>query len=685
MAINDYSINTSLIISDLKRNRKDFSDDFITQAIEPSLEFNLINKGTRTFTLPTEEFFQSKYVVNKELYLNLEKEHNGFPIPQYFIYPERNGLMSLIDITNSCQLGKEDSDYDLFFALQLYQTDLLDLREFLDFHLRETFDSNKRTFNDFIECLFLKYDFFLTWKHRQIADKFFVRLDETITYVSHANSASITSFAYARDIEWYRDAQNIPNQKTVTATINFLDANPLPEISTLLCLNVVFKQKDKLYQLLDRPNEYIQHLKTVPVSERFKHRIYGLLLYWHGGFPASNLNDECDAILKLVQKEFLGYQEITPEKEFCKADSQLRNKWMKLTIAANTAINSGVGIETIYQALNTERVGGEVTFKNFNDLFEAAVINGALSLSADKSELLILRSRYNYQYNVWLQEDRGWEYGNEEQYESFLTKENFLAYLSHERRQNEKQAEHISKEKQSWNIDHRQEEIEPYSISWSSQNTITFRKQSIQFPFDCSQLAHHLTTLRPLLLDEHVCGTDIQAFPDLIFSAELRSHPDLSAWIYNIIETWVEDIEYNLHRGEKKRLFDGFLEGCRERAKSVMIDEKGELTKTYSVSTYGLLHAYLALAKGQAVTKQNQEDLALKYGFQSGQKLRNEFLKYSREDRRLDLSISNKRSAQTHLERFKSILSMLRQINQQAYELASNDMAHLEKLFSKYF
>jgi hypothetical protein len=75
-----------------------------------------------------------------------------------------------------------------------------------------------------------------------------------------------------------------------------------------------------------------------------------------------------------------------------------------------------------------------------------------------------------------------------------------------------------------------------------------------------------------------------------------------------------------------------------------------------TLTAYAIMHVYLSMFNGQGVTQQNKNALATKYGYTSGDRLRNDFTKYQNEGKRLDLSTTNKKSADTHLERFKKIL-----------------------------
>jgi hypothetical protein len=173
----------------------------------------------------------------------------------------------------------------------------------------------------------------------------------------------------------------------------------------------------------------IEHLIDLPLAIRKKHTLYGFILKWHGGYPVNNLNDDFDRTLKLVQKEFLSFPDNTPEKEFCKADQAMRNRFEKMGIAFTTAINHNIDVKEILAAMGDEEAR-ETIFHDFHDLFNDAVNRGILGNFTDRKQLLIAQSASNYQFNTWLQTHKNWEYRNEEQYLTYLNRDTFDEFLA---------------------------------------------------------------------------------------------------------------------------------------------------------------------------------------------------------------------------------------------------------------
>jgi hypothetical protein len=120
-------------------------------------------------------------------------------------------------------------------------------------------------------------------------------------------------------------------------------------------------------------------------------------------------------------------------------------------------------------------------------------------------------------------------------------------------------------------------------------------------------------------------------------------------------------------------------ENGRESAALIKDDKKPTIT------AYAIMHVYLSLFNGQGVTQQNKHTLVKKYGYNSAEQLRNEFVKYQGKDTRLYLNTSHKRSARVHMERFNSILPILENLNKDAYDKAKNDLELLQKTYDKHF
>lgn len=460
------------------------------------------------------------------------------------------------------------------------------------------------------------------------------------------------------DLRYFADEKNIGNQDLVKETIEyFANGEGKRAFKPLTFLNLLEKQYHFTTDNIRETETVISHLQTLPLLGLEKHILFGLLLKWFGGYPVSNLNEDYNRTLKAIQNEFLSYEGETPEKEFCKADMNIRKQLMKLEISGNAAINSGLDWKPLYNSMDSSKAEKKNSFLNFDALFEEMFKNRQFENEGVK---LATRCLYNFNYNVWLQETKAYEYGNEEQYKTFLNIATFQEFLDFEGNKTDAEKyfglveneakiyiDIFNKEYETSGNKERllQTEIEnyeklffpeslplagfksntdnpinglpyssidisdirdlyqkiivkgqrnyyanfhnlrlealvkfyeylkdmnkkpdPFGISYSSKNSIKFRDEKVFFPFDCYKLFVQLGTLHEKLNDKNVCATDLQSFPQEIFSEpELKDHPEISKWIYNIIYTWICDCEEKMPT-KSKRLFDEFLNLCKEKA-----------------------------------------------------------------------------------------------------------------------
>lgn len=97
--------------------------------------------------------------------------------------------------------------------------------------------------------------------------------------------------------------------------------------------------------------------------------------------------------------------------------------------------------------------------KTFDELFEKALRYGSIPVPENPAHKEAMKSQYNFAFNVWLQDKKGWKHGNESQYTKLLTKENWKEFLTYEKRIERKRIREFENAKSSWQIAHpRQEE-----------------------------------------------------------------------------------------------------------------------------------------------------------------------------------------------------------------------------------
>lgn len=242
-------------------------------------------------------------------------------------------------------------------------------------------------------------------------------------------AANLSDISSEYEIEHYTDEKVIPNQNLVKDTISFFETGMGRDMfSPIGFLNLLDKQYDFVKLNYNNAELVVNHLKSLALSDRQKHTLYGFILKWFGGYPVNNLDEDFNKTLKAIEKEFLGFNGDTPEKQYCKADQAVRNKFEKYGIAFTTAINHGIDVNEILAAMGMDEPE-EKHFQNFSDLFAGAVEENLLGPYVSTKDFLIAQSSYNYEFNVWLQTHKNWEYRNEEQYAELLTIAMFREFL----------------------------------------------------------------------------------------------------------------------------------------------------------------------------------------------------------------------------------------------------------------
>jgi len=249
--------------------------------------------------------------------------------------------------------------------------------------------------------------------------------NETVLLVGDKENHSVNGLkdiSSEHTLDYYTNEEVIPNQNLVNETISFFETGQGKGILTpLQMLNLINKQQSFLMLNYNNSEVAVAHLKSLPLTDRAKHSLFGFLLKWFGGYPVNNLNEELDTTLKLIQAEFLSFKEDTPEKQYCKADRIMRNKFEKYGLVMTTSLNHGIDASELLAAMEIEEPQ-VIVFENFSDVFATAIKDGLIEDFTDKKAFLIAQTAYNYQFNVWLQEYKNWEYRNEEQYRELLNK-----------------------------------------------------------------------------------------------------------------------------------------------------------------------------------------------------------------------------------------------------------------------
>lgn len=241
------------------------------------------------------------------------------------------------------------------------------------------------------------------------------------------------SFSSNNKLSYYTDKANIPNQDLVGETIEyFKNGKGARAFRPLELLNLLDKQFNFVKDNFRESEKVISHLKSLPLTDLEKHILLGLIIKWFGGYPFNEGTDFDEiwlATKKVIQKEFLSYPDQTPEKDFCKADYDKRNYLMKLGMAFTTSMNTGIPATEILNELHPHEAAPNLSY-SFEGLFSEAVHKGMVRLKRNEYVAnTITMSKYHVAFNIWLQTNKGWSYGNDLEYRKFLSIDIFQEFL----------------------------------------------------------------------------------------------------------------------------------------------------------------------------------------------------------------------------------------------------------------
>ncbi len=156
-------------------------------------------------------------------------------------------------------------------------------------------------------------------------EKLKVEIENNVeAYESVTQRVELIPFMYDRDLDWFFNVKNIPAQSNlVFPTYEYFNEGPGKGIfDPLDFFNLLQMQHKELLLNMDKPISALAKLKSIPLSERERHILLGFIIKWMGGYPVNNMNEQCNTVLKLVEKEFLAFPENTPEKDFCRTDAR---------------------------------------------------------------------------------------------------------------------------------------------------------------------------------------------------------------------------------------------------------------------------------------------------------------------------------------------------------------------------
>ncbi|WP_436488815.1 hypothetical protein [Chitinophaga sp. ARDCPP14] len=256
---------------------------------------------------------------------------------------------------------------------------------------------------------------------------------------------------YNYPLEWYTDANNVPNQQSQSEIIQWFSTGPGARLfAPIEILNLLYKQVDFVSQNIYDGDKVESHLTDLPLTDLQKHVLFGLILKKFGGYPIHLAEREQEKTIKRVEQLFLSGEKDSPEREFCKTDMDTRKEFMKLGLAFTTSIRTGIDVREILAEM--DETTAEPVYRNFEDLFDDAALKGGVGPFHPQSRYLIERTRYNFTFNTWLIDHKGWPHGDEVAYRQFLNRLTFVEYLKYEKDQVALNNKLLAADKQRWTV-----------------------------------------------------------------------------------------------------------------------------------------------------------------------------------------------------------------------------------------
>lgn len=129
----------------------------------------------------------------------------------------------------------------------------------------------------------------------------------------------LSAYMLNYDKNWYYNPSNISNQILVLEAVSFIENERKGEFITIDFLNLMYWHYKQLFKHVDKPFDYIDNYKKLPLSEVQKHLLLCIVLKWCGGIPFNRFdNDYTYTLVKLLETEFLQQFDgnETPEKKF---------------------------------------------------------------------------------------------------------------------------------------------------------------------------------------------------------------------------------------------------------------------------------------------------------------------------------------------------------------------------------
>ncbi|MEO6731923.1 MAG: hypothetical protein ABIN01_11960 [Ferruginibacter sp.] len=217
----NYLINTGYIFQDLWNHFKKYNRGFLLSIVKPAYESLLFSKKIYTIHYDGKNGgYLDDYALNRHpIALKFAKDIDQFPFPDYFLRPQEGTIhLAIIYYDTPLEIRKEDYDYDLFFALKLSLTDIMDADKFLKYHLADTFENDISLFKNFLETICNKYNEFLQEKYLPLIQRFLIQQSINLEPVKE-NNKEFTTARQVLAINYLLEELNIDRSNTTLTEI----------------------------------------------------------------------------------------------------------------------------------------------------------------------------------------------------------------------------------------------------------------------------------------------------------------------------------------------------------------------------------------------------------------------------------------------------------------------------------
>src|ERR1700757_359575 len=160
-------INSGYIFQELVRQWERYDRTFL-QELEPTLQHLLLESNICTYGFPEKEEGANPDYINNYTEIRYPRDlkesekATNFPFPNYFLHYDRESLYPvIISYGEPLMIPKDDDSFDLFFALKLSLTDIMEIKSFLEYQLKKNFETKKNKYREYLELILVKYNDFL--------------------------------------------------------------------------------------------------------------------------------------------------------------------------------------------------------------------------------------------------------------------------------------------------------------------------------------------------------------------------------------------------------------------------------------------------------------------------------------------------------------------------------------------